>query len=101
LFAGYSKYLVNYYSEIYNKVPSFLRRQVFERLVYSLPDKGSMTRKMRKVIENADQDVFTKRKNLMFLGFNGNKTAELLDKSYISRNSLILSMNSYYRTLRI
>lgn len=97
LFAGYSKYLVNYYSDMYNKVPAFLRRQVFERLVYSLPDKSPMTRKMRKVIENAGQDIFTKRKNLMFLGFNGNKTEELLKKDHISRTGCDFIDDTYFK----
>ncbi len=97
LFAGYSKYLVNYYSDMYNKVPAFLRRRVFERLVYSLPDRSSMTRKMRKVIENAGQDVFTKRKNLMFMGFNGNKTEELLKRDFISRGSSEFIDETYYK----
>lgn len=96
LFAGYSKYMVNYYSDIYNKMPRLLRKHVFEKMVYSLPDKSSMTRKMRKVIENAGQGTFEKRRNLMLLGFNRDKICELLNKLYHTDNSLDFIENVYY-----
>ncbi len=96
LFAGYSKYLVNYYSDMYNKIPLLFRRNVFEKIVLSLPDKGSMTRKMRKVIENAGKGTFEKRRNLMFLGFNETKMHELLGKSYFVDKSCDFIENIYY-----
>jgi len=81
LFAGYSKYMVNYYTDLYKKVPGVFRKGVFEKLVYSLPDRSNMSRKIRKVIESVDGDVFEKRKKLMMLGFKENKINELIKKS--------------------
>jgi asparagine synthase (glutamine-hydrolysing) len=69
LFAGYSKYLENYYNELYKKIPLFLRKNIVERLVYLAPNDYSLVRKMRKVMENVNKDPFSRRKELMCLGF--------------------------------
>ena len=69
LFAGYSKYLINYYSDLYKKLPSFLQKNVIEKIVYTMPDNKSLIRKIRKVIANADKDIYSQRKELMCLGF--------------------------------
>ena len=69
LFAGYHKYLISYYSELYQKVPVFLRQHLIEKLVYLLPDNTPISRKVRKVLAHAEKDIFGQRQALMCLGF--------------------------------
>ncbi|MDP4181994.1 MAG: asparagine synthase (glutamine-hydrolyzing), partial [Bacillota bacterium] len=95
LFAGYSKYMVNYYTDKYNKVPKFLRKNLIERLVYNMPDKGALSRKARKVIESSEKDTFQKRRELMFLGFNEDRIKRLLKNKYIKPNSYDIIANAY------
>jgi asparagine synthase (glutamine-hydrolysing) len=79
LFAGYNKYLIRYYSDLYRKIPSFLRKYLIEKIVYILPDNSSISRKVRKVIANVDKDVFWQRQELMCLGFKENELNFLLN----------------------
>lgn len=95
LFAGYSKYLIGYYSKLYNKIPKFIRRQIINRIVYSIPDKTSFTRKVRKVIDNADKNIFEQRLNLMCLGFKENEISKILNENYHYLNSLDIIKNYY------
>ncbi|QVK20622.1 asparagine synthase (glutamine-hydrolyzing) [Mycoplasmatota bacterium] len=88
LFAGYSKYLINYYSHKYTKIPKFIRKFILERIINILPDKNSISRKIRKVISYAEYDSFTKRKELMCLGFKGNELSELLNEKVFLANEL-------------
>ena len=86
LFGGYSKYLINYYSDLYNKVPGIIRKNIFEKLLYALPDSHSITRKARKVVENRAEDGFARRKNLMFLGYKKDELGMLLKPEYFREN---------------
>lgn len=97
LFGGYSKYLIGYYSQLYNKIPEVLRKNVIEKAVYSMPDTTILTRKIRKVISNAENDVFTQRKNLMCLGFKQNELELLLKERAQLDNSLDI-IGEYYNT---
>lgn len=82
MFMGYSKYLIDYYSRKYKKVPKFLRKGIIEPVVYHLPDNRAITRKIRKVIDNAEKDLFEQRKALMSLGFKKQERKQLLQDSY-------------------
>lgn len=95
LFGGYSKYLISYYSEKYNALPTFLRNSIFEPLIYSLPDKSVLTRKLRKVIETANNPIFEQRRALMCLGFNEIELKNLLLPDFIVNNSLDFIYNYY------
>lgn len=68
LFGGYSKYLIGYYSDIYNRVPGWIRKVFFEPLIKMLPDNDSRIRKIKKVINNAGEEAFPQYLNLMKLG---------------------------------
>ncbi len=70
-FGGYERYLIGYYSDIYNKIPKWLRKNIFEKIVYTVPDKTPASRKVRKVIANANEDIYTQRVNMMCLGARG------------------------------
>lgn len=82
MFMGYSKYLIDYYSRKYKMVPKFLRKGIIEPVVYHLPDNRAITRKVRKVIDNAEKDLFEQRKALMSLGFKEQERKQLLQDSY-------------------
>ena len=69
-FGGYEKYLIGYYSGIYNKIPKLIREGVIEKLAFAIPDNSKLTRKVRKVISNAGENVFEQRRNLMCLALN-------------------------------
>ena len=68
LFAGYEKYLIGYYSDLYNKLPRLVRKGVIEPAVHVLPANHPLVRKANKVIENSRADIFAQRRNLMCLG---------------------------------
>lgn len=70
LFAGYSKYLVDYYATIYNKVPGFIQKSVIEPVFRAMPRDWALVRKAGKVIRNAGHDIFLQRRNMMCLGFD-------------------------------
>lgn len=93
LFAGYSKYLIGKYSALYNKVPKYIRELTLKKIIYSLPDKTPLTRKARKVIDNAEFDVFTQRKNLMKLGFKEEEVKLLLK---VPVNEDLQLIDNYY-----
>lgn len=82
MFMGYSKYLIDYYSKKYKKVPRFLRKGVIEPIVYHLPDQRAITRKIRKVIDNAEKDIYEQRKALMSLGFKEEERRQLLKEDF-------------------
>jgi asparagine synthase (glutamine-hydrolysing) len=95
LFGGYDKYLINYYSNLYNKVPKWLRENIIEKTIYKLPDTTSFTRKIRKVINNSNKNVFDQRKSLMCLGFGNEEIKQLFQKQYIQEDSLDFIKNYY------
>ncbi len=70
MFAGYSKYLVGYYTGLYNRLPKVISEGIFEPVLESLPDTSSMVRKMKKVVRSKNDDLFEQRKRLMQLGFS-------------------------------
>jgi asparagine synthase (glutamine-hydrolysing) len=96
IFAGYSKYLIGYYSDRYNKIPKW-GRDIFRKAIYFMPDNTSITRKIRKVIENSNNDVFTQRKNLMCLGFKEYELPLLLHDNYMENDNLDI-ITDYYNS---
>lgn len=95
LFGGYSKYLIGYYTNQYNKIPSWLRKNVIQKAIYALPDNTNITRKMRKVIENAGKDIFEQRRNLMCLGFKKEELSQLLKDNKDNTESLDFILDYY------
>lgn len=68
LFAGYNKYLIGYYGNLYRKIPGFLRKGIIEPAVSKLPANRSIVRKMNKIIDYGFMDAFSQRRNMMCLG---------------------------------
>jgi len=97
LFGGYSKYLIGYYAAQYNRIPKWFRDNVIKKTVYALPDKTSLTRKVRKVIENTDLNIFEQRRNLMCLGFKKEELICLLKRDLLYSNSLNI-IEDYYNS---
>jgi asparagine synthase (glutamine-hydrolysing) len=88
LFAGYQKYLIGYYAAKFNKIPKILKEGIIKKAVYAIPDKTPITRKARKVIDNANKSVFEQRLNLMSLGFKDYEKIRLLNSKYQIMGSL-------------
>ena len=78
LFAGYNKYLIGYYSDLYNKVPAVVRNRLVQPIVGMLPSKRSIVRKITKVINNNRADAFVQRRNMMCLGIGLDTINQLL-----------------------
>lgn len=95
LFGGYNKYLIGYYSEKFNKIPECIRKTIIQRIIYKLPDNTNLMRKVRKVVDNSERDIFEQRKNLMCLGFKKNEISFLLKINLIEQNSLEF-IHDYY-----
>lgn len=83
LFAGYNKYLVSYYSQIYNKIPKCVKKGLIEPVVSSLPRKSRFRRKASKLINTAEIDIFSQRKQLMCLGFKDYELTSLMNDEYV------------------
>ena len=78
LFAGYDKYLIGHYGDIYKKIPEFIRKGVIENVVNILPADKFFVRKVLKVIENSRLDTYSQRRNLMCLGVKYDTINQLL-----------------------
>ncbi len=87
LFLGYSKYLIHYYSSLYHWFPKWIRT-VFENIIWRLPDKSGLTRKIRKVLNSVGKDIFEQRLELMSLGFKGAERRRLLKAPYYDEGSM-------------
>lgn len=99
LFGGYSKYLIGYYADKFNKIPKWLRENVIQKTIYALPDNTSIMRKVRKVIDNSDKAIFEQRRNLMCLGFKIEELSNLLKGDLIESDSINFIHNYYIRQL--
>lgn len=78
LFAGYDKYLIGHYSEVYNRIPGFIRNGIIRPVVNLLPSNRGIVRRATKVIDNCALDVFSQRRNLMCLGVHFDDVIKLL-----------------------
>ncbi|NLB54808.1 MAG: asparagine synthase (glutamine-hydrolyzing), partial [Lentisphaerae bacterium] len=96
LFGGYSKYLIGYYAERYNKIPPWIRENVIQKGADLLPDRGSLMRKVRKVVGNSQKSVFEQHKSLMCLGFQRNEIAMLLQPHWLGLDDLSMISDCYY-----
>jgi asparagine synthase (glutamine-hydrolysing) len=97
LFLGYSKYLINYYSDLFHRFPKWMQN-CFRSIVLRLPDRTSLTRKLRKVLSCCDMELFEQRKELMSLGFKENERKKLLDQEYYSEDSMDFLNEIYHGT---
>jgi len=94
LFGGYSRYLISYYADRFNSFPKWSRRLI-RGVVFGLPDTSLLTRKLRKVITNAEKDIFEQRLSLMCLGFKDDDFHSLMNDQYIEDGHLSI-IREYY-----
>ena len=95
LFGGYEKYLSDYYTKKYKKIPSFLRA-LFEVLVSHLPvnsTTNNFLRKAKKVIKYSKDTGFELYFDFLCTGFNEKERAQLI------QNDSYLSVKGYYQEL--
>lgn len=97
LFLGYSKYLISYYSELYHKFPKWMQ-SFFKNIIMLLPDKSTLTRKMRKVLNCVEKDIFEQRRELMSLGFKEEERKALLKTEFYNYESMNF-VEKVYRTI--
>ena len=97
LFGGYSKYLINYYSEKYNRIPKLIREHILKNIINVFPNDYNITRKIKKVIRNSEKSIFEQRKELMKLGYKYDETKKLIKSDYISDISLIEDYYNKYK----
>lgn len=83
LFAGYNKYLVSYYRELYNMIPRFLKKGVIEPAAKLLPTKSAIARKVNKMISVAYMDIYEQRKVLMSLGFKAEELRKMMIDGFV------------------
>ncbi len=95
LFAGYDKYLINYYSELYKRIPSPIRHNLIERCVFAMPDKSAITRKINKVIYNSEKSQYERRLNTMRLGFKEEELDKLLKQHSCKKD--LSNIETYYK----
>lgn len=97
IFGGYSKYLINYYSEKYNKIPKLIREKIIKNIINYFSNNYNITRKLKKVIRNSEKSIFEQRKELMKLGYKYDETKKLIKSDYISDISLIEDYYNKYK----
>ena len=81
LFAGYEKYLADYYSRRYKRVPKVLR-MIFEKMVDYCPINGytnNLLRKVKKIIRSSQKSGFGLYYDMLCLGFNDDQRKTLLN----------------------
>lgn len=81
LFAGYDKYLIQYYSEKYNALPGLARRAVAGPGLALLPKDRGLYRKAKKVVSAATLPFPGQQKWLMSLGFKADECGRLFKDS--------------------
>ncbi len=80
LFAGYEKYLADYYARRYKRVPKPLRT-VFERMVSVCPINGytrNILRKVKKIIRSSKNSGFELYYDMLCQGFSDSQRRQLL-----------------------
>ena len=77
LFLGYDKYLIGYYNKILDRFPKFAIN-LMKSLVNLTVDTSTISRKVRKVLENVGRDIADQRVRLMSLGFQEEERKALL-----------------------
>ena len=96
LFAGYDKYLITYYSDLYKRIPKILRKGVIEPGSRLLPSQSTLRRKVDKVVTSADLDTYSQRKRMMSLGFKPEELHLLLKDDKINRLEFIRELYEQY-----
>lgn len=95
LFAGYNKYLISYYGSMYRRIPQILRCGIIEPMAGLLPAKSALARKVNKVINSTNMDIYQQRKRLMSLGFKEEELKMLMLDGYVDSMDFIKEQYEY------
>ena len=95
LFLGYDKYLI-YYSDKFKKLPKLIRKTV-KKIVFCIPDKSGLSRKVRKVINNAEKDQYEKRLDLMSRAFKKEERKYLMKSQFYDEECTSIVLDRYYK----
>ncbi len=90
MFLGYDKYAIDYYLNMYRRMPAIGKKSL-DVLLKIIPDKSVLSRKIKKVIAGSNQDSFSKRNNLMKLGFKDSEVDRLLLIDAVSADDIDLA----------
>lgn len=99
LFAGYNKYLADYYGKLYRKIPKVVKNRVINPLLGKCDSMQSLVRKAGKVIENAEKNPKERHKALMHMGIKEDDMVQLMTTSYVDAGSLDF-IDKYYEKHR-
>lgn len=94
LFAGYNKYLICYYSNLYNKLPKVLR-YIIPKLLRMLSKQSTVYRKINKVISNSEKDLFNQRISLMQVSASDEVYKAIVNDTYQSEKTTYLIRTFY------
>ena len=86
IFAGSSKYSVDHYVNLLRKFPKPLR-SAGKGIVYALPDTSGLSRKMRKVFDCAEMDIYEMRRRMLQLCLDDESVFALLKGSVVDKTS--------------
>jgi len=110
LFAGYDKYLKNYYVQKYNKFPNCVKK-IVAGILNILPVDSHLHRKMNKVVQASKLDLFALRLEAMKLGikndilinnFNSEKLFDFAEKYYREYNERVDELSqTLYMDLKV
>lgn len=77
LFAGYDKYLITYYTNMYGKFPQVIKSGINFAYKRFLKKDSTIYRKVNKVVRSSELDTFEQRKRMMCLGFKNDEVERL------------------------
>lgn len=97
LFAGYNKYLISYYGNLYEHIPRIIRKGLIEPVVRILPSRSFTVQKVKKVVDSSGTDIYQKRKQLMCMGFKESEINKLMLDGFVDSMEFI---EREYRVLR-
>ncbi len=87
LFAGYNKYSIFYYSNLFKKTPKFIQKLII--IFISKLNRSSLTyKKISKVINLSKLSDYDKVIGSMVYGFNKDQLPKLLSRNYFEENSI-------------
>ena len=86
IFAGSSKYSIDHYVNLLRKFPKPLR-SMGKAAVYALPDTSGLSRKMRKVFDCADMDIYDMRRRMLQLCLDDASVFRLLKGNIVDSSA--------------
>ncbi|WZL71514.1 asparagine synthase (glutamine-hydrolyzing) [Clostridiaceae bacterium 35-E11] len=84
IFAGSNQYLIQYYRNLYDRIPKILRKRFIESMIYKIPHHpfvNSKLRKVKRVIRSSEAcDGYTMKYEMLSLAYQDQLRQQLLSK---------------------